>query len=81
MNEQKKWMHTIQRYSFAVTEAALYLDTHPNCLRALRYYEKYRQLYKEAVEKYEECFGPLTIYGNRSTDCWRWVEEAWPWEV
>lgn len=81
MNEQKKLMRMIQNYSFAVTEAVLYLDTHPHCQKALRFYNKYRRMYDETVKKYEQNFGPLTMYGNECEDHWRWVEEPWPWEV
>lgn len=81
MNEQKKLMRMIQNYSFAVTEAVLYLDTHPHCQKALRFYDKYCRMYKEAVSKYEQSFGPLTMYGNECGDHWGWVEEPWPWEI
>lgn len=81
MNEQKKLMNMIRNYSFAVTEAVLYLDTHPHCRKALRFYEKYRRMYREAVEMYEQKFGPMTMYGGECGDHWQWVEEPWPWEV
>lgn len=81
MNEQKKLYRMIQHYSFVITETVLYLDTHPYCRQALRYYEKYRQLRAEAVKAYEEKYGPLTMYGNRCTDSWKWATEPWPWEV
>ena len=80
MNEQKKLLQMIRSYSFAVTEAVLYLDTHPHCRQALRFYEKYRRLYREAVAQYERTFGPMTMYGNENTDSWCWAKDPWPWE-
>lgn len=80
MNEQNKLLKTIQIHSFAVTEAALYLDTHPHCRRALRFYEYHRRQYKEAVALYEQKFGPMTINGNECCEHWNWVQHPWPWE-
>lgn len=81
MNEQTRLMRLIQNYSFAVTEAVLYLDTHPHCRQAIRFYDKYRRLYRESVQLYEQKFGPMTMYGNECGDHWQWTEEPWPWEV
>lgn len=79
-NDRKKLMRLIQTYSFAVTEAVLYLDTHPHCQKALRFYDKYNRLRTEAVEMYENKYGPLTMYGGNCEDGWKWVSEPWPWE-
>ena len=80
MNEQAKLLKVIQIHSFAVTEAALYLDTHPHCRKALRFYDKHRRLYRDAVAQYEENFGPMTMYGNECGEHWKWAEQPWPWE-
>lgn len=79
-SECKRLMRLIQTYSFAVTEAVLYLDTHPTCTKALKFYEKYNRLRAEAVEAYERKCGPLTMYGANIEDGWKWVSEPWPWE-
>ncbi len=83
MNDQKKMQYQkmIQTYSFVLHETALYLDTHPDCRQALRYYAKYRDKLAEAMRMYEEKYGPMTICGNNSCDSWDWVKEPWPWEV
>lgn len=78
-SEQKQLFKQIQMYSFAVLEAALYLDGHPDCTHALEYYNKYNAKLSELYKKYEECHGPLTIFGNVD-DRWTWCESAWPWE-
>ncbi len=81
MNEQKKLFKMIQQHSFAVNEAALYLDTHPNCRQALRFYAKHRDMLKEVMAMYEEKYGPITMYGVTCNDHWTWTTEPWPWEV
>lgn len=79
MNEQKRLMRQIQVFSFAVYEAALYLDGHPHDKRAIEYYNRYQRKLAELTEKYERHFGPLTIRGNNSSE-WKWTNGAWPWE-
>ena len=37
MNDRRKLMRQIQVFSFAVYEAALYLDSHPDDKRAMEY--------------------------------------------
>lgn len=81
MNEQKKLLRMIQNYSFAVTEAVLYLDTHPHCHQALRFLNKHSKLYHDTVDVYESKYGPLTMYSTSCCNSWRWVEEPWPWEI
>lgn len=78
--DKAKLMRLIQQYSFAVTEAVLYLDTHPHCKKALNYYNKYTALREEAVSMYENKYGPLTMYGAEGENTWRWATDPWPWE-
>ncbi|MBQ4037570.1 MAG: spore coat protein CotJB [Clostridia bacterium] len=70
----------IQAEDFAVYEAALYLDAHPNCEKALAYYREHKCAVKKLKEKYEELYGPLTIYSSADCDSWQWVNGPWPWE-
>lgn len=81
MNEQKKLQKLIENYSFVLYETVLYLDTHPECRSALRHYKKCREALLEAISVYQEKYGPVTMYGGTSCDCWSWVKEPWPWEL
>ena len=80
MNERERLLKRVQMYSFAVTDAALFLDTHPNNMSALAYYNKYKKLYKDAADEFESRFGPLTIMSERNNEYWTWVNDPWPWE-
>ena len=77
---KRQLMRRIQIYDFAITEAVLYLDGHPNCRQALAYLDKHKQLRNAAAAEYEKRFGPLTVTGSDDMDTWRWVADAWPWE-
>ena len=78
--EQSKLLNTIRMHSFAVTEANLYLDSHPNCKMALEYFRKHQKEYDEALEKYEKKYAPLRVSGVNSTDEWTWATTPWTWE-
>lgn len=67
---------------FAVHEAVLYLDTHPDDQNALEYYRRKQQQMMQAGESYQKVVGPIragTV--DTSSGGWRWVETPWPWEI
>ena len=41
-NEKQKLMRKLMACSFALTEANLYLDSHPTCKMGLEYYKKHK---------------------------------------
>ena len=77
---QKQLLMYLNQVSFALTEAVLFLDTHPNDKKAMEYYQEMKSLRQDAIKKYEREYGPLT---NDSVDSekWEWVMTPWPWEV
>jgi len=74
-------MELINMYSFAEDDAALYLDTHPQDMKALEYFNKYSMLRNEALAAYSKSYGPLTIdTATNNMLKWEWIDEPWPWE-
>ena len=72
-------MKQINEASFAVDEAVLCLDPHPDCAQAMQYYQSAVGARKAAMDAYQSRFGPLLVddvIGNT----WTWVTEKWPWE-
>lgn len=55
-------------YEFALVEANLFLDSHPDDQEALKYYSKYAGLLQEAKAAYEKQFGSLTPGCRRRRD-------------
>ena len=80
MNEQKTLLGSIKKYDFTLKELNLYLDTHPNCRRALAMFRKYKDLRGRAVDEYTRKFGPLTPEQVTSGERWTWTDDPWPWE-
>ena len=76
--EKEELLQQIRCCDFAITELALYLDTHPTDDRALCLHRKYCREAKDLKDKYQKVYGPLTI--NFPCNKWRWLEEPWPWE-
>ncbi len=81
MQNREKLLKSVQQYSFAMLEAALFLDTHPDCADALAYYNKYKKLWQEAKAEYESKYGPLTVASDANNSRWQWSKGPWPWEL
>lgn len=80
MNDRRSLMRIIQKYDFALKELNLYLDTHPNCQRALAKYRKYLQLKNTAEDEFARKFGPINTEEVIDMNRWTWVDDPWPWE-
>ena len=80
MSEQKRMMEAVYANGFAADEARLFLDTHPRDREALAYYQKKIELYRRAVEQYEEKFGPIRPESGAINGRWCWATTPWPWE-
>ena len=55
-----KLLAKIGNYALAVSQAASFLDTHPNDTSVLRYYNTYRTLLDESIREY----GSLDIHSD-----------------
>ncbi len=71
-------LNKIQSLYFAITELALYLNTHPTDEKALRLHQEYANTLNDLKEKYTMAFGPLSICCP--CDEWKWLSNPWPWE-
>ena len=79
---REKALKRVQEYSFAVDEARLYLDMHPEDEQAKRYFDKYNNLRKSAMLEYERQYGPLlTDNINAVKNGWNWTQNPMPWEM
>lgn len=80
MTEKTKALMHIQTIGFAIDEAVLFLDTHPDNTEALEYYHNAVAQYNKATSEYISKFGPLTSNQVISNTKWTWVEGCMPWE-
>lgn len=76
--QKEELLSEIRCYEFAITELALYLDTHPTDKKALCLHKKYCNELESLRDMYQRVYGPLTI--TYPCNKWRWLEEPWPWE-
>lgn len=77
---QKELLDKIRAAGFAMHEAALFLDTHPDCPAALDYFMQMKAELGKLTDEYEKSYGGLTHSGV-SGDTWNWVEPEWPWHA
>ncbi len=74
-----KLLQSVYETGFALDEATLYLDTHPNCPMAMQYFQNARRMNRQAVKAYEEVNGPLQV-ADADSNSWNWGNGPWPWE-
>lgn len=81
-NERENLLLDIQKYSFAMWDLNLYLNTHPTDKEVIRLFEEYRIKYREALNRYENKYGSLYVSKtNTNENYWQWNKSPWPWEV
>lgn len=76
-------LNKISKAGFALNDLALYLDTHPMDMNALKNYEFYQKKYEEFTMEYESKHGPLTrkiVNKSDNLNRWTWTDGPWPWE-
>ncbi len=80
MNDQENMMNAVYTNGFAVDEARLFLDTHPDSKEAMDYYQQKIELYQKAMQNYEATYGPISQNGGIMDGRWAWAENPFPWE-
>ena len=78
----RELMEIINQTSFAVYEMLLYLDTHPDDMEAMAFFQKNSCMRKDAMKQYASLYGPLTMdmVDDTRSDSWEWMMQPWPWE-
>lgn len=76
---REELMREIHALSFAITEAQLFLDTHPECRDALMYFKDLGGKLDVLMTEYQNKYGPL--FADMTVgDKWTWVDGPWPWQ-
>lgn len=70
----------IQITKFAVIEANLFLDSHPNDQEALKFFKKNADKLHELMMEWEEKYGRIKSTSDGQMR-WAWVDNPWPWEM
>lgn len=79
MDKRNALLKKIMAADFSMHETALFLDTHPDCAKALAYYRKMQARREELAEQFRKEYGPLTYYEVKSSK-WNWIDTPWPWQ-
>ncbi|MCI8874594.1 MAG: spore coat protein CotJB [Lachnospiraceae bacterium] len=77
---QEKMLQWINEVSFAVTDVLLYLDTHPDDVDAMNYFNHYNMEREKALNLYASQYTPLVLSNTEACNHWNWVTDPWPWE-
>lgn len=75
-------MCRLQETDFVLVELTLYLDTHPDDLRAIQQFNQMALARQQIAAEFERQFGPLLQFGHSfSRYPWDWKDSPWPWQV
>ena len=76
------FLQQVNEVSFAVNDMLLYLDTHPEDQKTLRYFSDISDRRNQLMAEYAEKYGPLTIDSAAvsSENAWKWSQQPFPWE-
>ncbi len=82
MSQKQMLRRRIWEIDFVLYELVLFLDSHPDCQRALALMRDYRRLRRETLKDYEERYGamPITARDVEPEGMWEWINGPWPWE-
>lgn len=73
-------LREIQAVDFTVYDLSLFLNTHPECRRALEDHNRFVQRSKQLKSTYEQRYGPLRL-DSVSQFPYRYINDPWPWEI
>ncbi len=78
--ERQAKLRAVQEADFFAHDLQLYLNTHPDCIRALELYSESVQTAKQLRNEYEKEYGPITAAASSSVPPWEWINSPWTWE-
>jgi spore coat protein JB len=80
--QQMEMLLDLMELEFTAVELNLYLDTHPEDMRALDLFNRTQRELAAVKNEYVRLYGPLTNFGNcASLDGWTWIDGPWPWQI
>ncbi len=79
-NDRRELLKKVQEADFLALDLQLYLNTHPNCERALKLYTETASKAKTLRKEFEEKYGPLTATHTPNKLPWQWSKNPWTWE-
>ena len=77
---QRELYDWIAMLGFCAVDMMLYLDTHPDDVDALNYFNQCTELYRNAKAAYEKQYGSLNAFSSTLSTRWEWNEGPMPWE-
>lgn len=81
LSDREKAMKQLSAAALAAHDAQLFLNTHPDNLDAIDYFNKQKSNNDRLMQEYAATYGPITSHQTDSTTEWTWIDSPWPWEM
>ncbi|MEA4815445.1 hypothetical protein SDC9_210273 [bioreactor metagenome] len=67
---------------FMAVDIALFLNTHPEKMEAIKFYNRIIMMADTLREEYEKSYGPLCSFRSyaQNENKWDWINNPWPWQ-
>ena len=79
--EKEQDLFNLNQIGFAMHDLNLYLDVYPEDKQIINIFTKYKDLYNELLNNYEEKYGPLFVNSVNNQSPFEWESKIFPWEV
>jgi len=80
-NEQAELLLNVNQTTFASHDIRLYLDNNPNDREMINLFNKYQKQAQDALNEYEQRFGPINMLTESDVNMFSWAAYSWPWEM
>ena len=82
LSEKETALRKISAVDFAIHDVELFLDSHPENVKAVELLKQYRQWRTDLVAEYEQKYGDFVtcVKDVKAENPWSWTDGPWPWE-
>jgi spore coat protein JB len=81
MMKREELLMLLTEIDFTALDLQLFLNTHPDDMKAIEQYNAAVAKSKSLREEYEKAYGPLMSFRSPSREnCFSWIDSPWPWQ-
>ena len=79
--KREELLMQLTEIDFTALDLQLFLNTHPDDMKAIEQYNMAVAKSQSLREEYEKAYGPLRSFRSPSkNDNFSWIDNPWPWE-
>ncbi|MCQ2454624.1 MAG: spore coat protein CotJB [Clostridia bacterium] len=82
LTAKEELYNKISATDFAIYDLVLFLDSHPQNVKATELLSAYRKQRESLINDYEQKYGDYITHVKdvKADNPWSWIDGPWPWE-